>query len=159
MSEVLDVRRTFRARAPVASALVTDPLLHLVRLTGVRDAAEAARDALATVHRHPANRRGWPATATEASVRGARASAAIEGASTRLPADGRVTDPVLAGALRVGQALDGDGLANLVRTWSRAPLQVLARLHLLAGRTSWPTRRRWVDRVPTLASAWTCWLR
>lgn len=65
-------------------------------------------------------------------MRGARASAAIEGASIRLPADGRVTDPVLAGALRVGQALDGDALANLVRTWSRAPLQVLARLHLLA---------------------------
>ena len=112
---------------------MTDPLLHLVRLPGVRDAADEARDALAAVHRHPANRRGWPATATEASVRGARASAAIDGASTRLPADGRVTDPVLAGALRVGQALDGDGLANLVRTWSRAPLQVLARLHLLAG--------------------------
>lgn len=65
-------------------------------------------------------------------MRGARSSAAIEGASTRLPPDGRVTDPVLAGAMRVGQALDGDGLANLVRTWSRAPLQALARLHLLA---------------------------
>ncbi|WP_147124115.1 oxidoreductase, partial [Nocardia neocaledoniensis] len=45
---------------------------------------------------------------------------------------GRVSDPVLAGALRVGQALDGDALTNLVGTWQRAPLQALARLHLLA---------------------------
>jgi hypothetical protein len=49
-----------------------------------------------------------------------------------LPADGRVEEPVLAGALRVGRALDGEALTNTVRTWQRAPLQTLARLHLLA---------------------------
>jgi hypothetical protein len=111
---------------------VTDPLLALVDLPGIRAAAESARDALAEVHRHRANRRGWPTTAAEAAVRAARASAAIEGADITLPEDGRVIEPVLAGSLRVGQALDGDALANTVRTWQRAPLQTLARLHLLA---------------------------
>ncbi|MCP2278215.1 hypothetical protein SAMN04244553_5875 [Nocardia amikacinitolerans] len=111
---------------------MTDPLQPLVDLPGVRDAADRARDALAAVHRHKSNRRGWPTTAAEAAVRAARSSAAIDGGSTDLPADGRVEDPILAGSLRVGQALDGDALRNLTSTWQRAPLQALARLHLLA---------------------------
>ncbi|WP_280250081.1 oxidoreductase [Nocardia abscessus] len=111
---------------------MTDPLQPLVDLPGVRDAADRARDALAEVHRHKANRRGWPTTAAEAAVRAARSSAAIDGGSTDIPADGRVADPILAGSLRVGQALDGDALRNLVGVWQRAPLQALARLHLLA---------------------------
>ncbi len=112
--------------------VVSDVLQPLVDLPGVRDAADRARDALAEVHMHKANRRGWPTTAAEAAVRAARSSAALDGGATELPADGRVADPILAGALRVGQALDGDGLRNLVGVWQRAPLQALARLHLLA---------------------------
>ncbi|MGH3873587.1 MAG: oxidoreductase [Pseudonocardiaceae bacterium] len=96
-------------------------------LSGVSDAVARARDEVARVHRHPANRRGWPVTAAEASVRAARASAALDGGSTALPPDGSVDDPVLAGALRVAQALGG-----LLGTWRRAPLQALARLHVLA---------------------------
>ncbi|MET9492266.1 oxidoreductase [Nocardia sp. NPDC006630] len=111
---------------------MTDPLEPLVELPGVRDAADKARDALAGVHRHQANRRGWPTTAAEAAVRAARSSAAIEGGSIELPADGNVEDPILAGALRIGQALDGDALRTFVGVWERAPLQALARLHLLA---------------------------
>ncbi|MGW1743192.1 oxidoreductase [Nocardia sp. NPDC001965] len=111
---------------------MTDPLAPLIELPGVRAAADKARDALAEVHRHRANRRGWATTAAEASVRAARSSAALEGGSTELPADGAIADPILAGALRVGQALDGDALRNLVGIWDRAPLQALARLHLLA---------------------------
>jgi hypothetical protein len=106
---------------------VTDPLARLLELPGVTDAVDVARDAVADVHRHPANRRGWPATAAEASVRAARASAAIEGGGVDIPADGAVTDPVLAGALRVAESV---GL--LLATWQRAPLQALARLHVLA---------------------------
>ncbi|RDI66018.1 oxidoreductase [Nocardia pseudobrasiliensis] len=111
---------------------MSDVLQPLVELPGVREAADRARDALAEVHRHKANRRGWPTTAAEAAVRAARSSAAIDGGSTELPSDGQVADPLLAGALRVGQALDGDALRNLVAVWDRAPLQALARLHLLA---------------------------
>jgi hypothetical protein len=116
----------------LASYPVTDPLQPLVDLPGVREAADKARNALAAVHRHKANLRGWPTTAAEAAVRAARSSSAIDGGSTELVADGNVTDPILAGSLRVGQALDGDALRNLVGTWQRAPLQALARLHLLA---------------------------
>lgn len=111
---------------------MNDPLQPLVDLPGVRDAADRARDALGEVHRHKTNRRGWPTTAAEAAVRAARASASIDGGSTELPGAGEVGDPVLTGALRVAQALDGDALTNTVSTWQRAPLQTLARLHLLA---------------------------
>ncbi|MGH3824460.1 MAG: oxidoreductase [Pseudonocardiaceae bacterium] len=98
-----------------------------MELPGVGEAVTRARDAVAAVHRHPTNRRRWPATAAEASVRAARASAALDGGSTTLPSGGTVHDPVLAGALRVAQALGG-----LLGTWQRAPLQALARLHVLA---------------------------
>lgn len=101
-------------------------------LPGVADAAERARAALSEAHRHKTNRRGWPQTATEAAVRGARASAAIDGGDVELPADGDISDPLLAGALRLATALDGDSLPIMVGTWERAPLQVLARLHVLA---------------------------
>jgi len=104
-----------------------DPLRPLLDLPGVPAAVAAARDAVADVHRHPANRRGWPATAAEASVRAARASAALAGGAVDIPEDGAVTDPVLAGALRVAEAV-----GPLLGTWQRAPLQALARLHLLA---------------------------
>jgi hypothetical protein len=106
---------------------VTDPLVPLLDLPGVSAAVASARDAVADVHRHPTNQRGWPTTAAEASVRAARASAAVEGGNVDIPADGTVTDPVLAGALRVAESI---GL--LLGTWQRAPLQALARLHVLA---------------------------
>ncbi|MGH3766287.1 MAG: oxidoreductase [Pseudonocardiaceae bacterium] len=96
-------------------------------LPGVAQAVLGVRDAVTAVHRHPANRRRWPATAAEASVRAARASAVLDGGSATLPSDGPVHDPVLAGALRVAEALGG-----LLGTWQRAPRQALARLHMLA---------------------------
>ena len=107
-----------------------DPLAALLELPGVREAAEDARTAIDAVHRHPANRRGWPASAAEAAVRAGRSSAALDGGAVELGE--AVEDPVLAGALRVAGALDGEYLAGVVATWRRAPLQVLARLHLQA---------------------------
>lgn len=106
-----------------------DPLAPLVELPGVAEAAKRVRDAVDEVHRHPANRRGWPATAAEASMRAARASAALDGADPRLPSgsDQAIGDPVLAGAVRIAEAV-----GPLLGTWQRAPLQVLARLHVLA---------------------------
>lgn len=111
---------------------MTDPLAPLLELPGIVDAAERARDALGGVHRHKANRRGWPATAAEAAVRAARSSSALEGGSMDFPREGEDGDPILAGSLRVASALDGDALANMLPVWKRAPLQALARLHLLA---------------------------
>ncbi|MFC0429554.1 oxidoreductase [Kutzneria buriramensis] len=106
---------------------MTDPLAPLLDLPGVEAAVEAARDAVAEVHRHPSNRRGWPTTAAEASVRAARASAALDGGAVEIPSDGSVSDPILAGALRVAEAI-----GPLLGTWQKAPLQALARLHVLA---------------------------
>lgn len=106
----------------------TDPLAALLELPGVAAASADAADALARAHRHRSNLRGWPQNAAEASMRAARASAVLDGAQV-VAEDG--PDPVLAGALRVAQAMDG-GATTLVATWRRAPLQALARLHALA---------------------------
>ncbi|MBN4925356.1 oxidoreductase [Hoyosella rhizosphaerae] len=101
-------------------------------MSGIRDAAERARSVLGEAHRHNANRREWAKSATEASVRAARASSALDGGKTELDGTGDVQDPTLAGSLRVSQALDGESLENMVKVWKRAPLQVLAKLHMLA---------------------------
>ena len=99
-----------------------------------------ARDAVVTLHHHPVNRTGWTASAAEAALRAARASAALDGA--RLVIDRRagagrrrvprrrcqvVADPVLAGAVRAAEAT-----GRLLGVWRTAPLQALARLHVLA---------------------------
>ena len=110
----------------------TDPLAPLMELPGVEAAARRARDAVVTLHNHPVNVSSWAASAAEAALRAARASAALDGA--RLSAgqqgqsvEGIVTDPVLAGAVR---AVEETG--RLLGIWRSAPLQALARLHLLA---------------------------
>src|SRR5699024_7301326 len=62
---------------PVACTDVPKPsLAPLAELPGVAEAVARARAAVDEVHEHPVNRRGWPTTAAEASVRAARASAA-----------------------------------------------------------------------------------
>ncbi|MBU3750933.1 MAG: oxidoreductase [Mycobacterium sp.] len=101
-------------------------------LPGVADAADSARTALGRAHRHRTNLRNWPVTAAESAVRGARCSSALDGGGVQLEGEAAgADDPVLAGALRAGQALEG-GATNLIAVWQRAPLQALARLHALA---------------------------
>ncbi len=95
-----------------------------------------ARDALVTVHNHPVNQRGWPATAAEASLRAARASAALDGAPLEPAAEDAVTDPILAGAVRVAEQT-----GRLLAVWRTSPLQALARLHLVAAADLVPTER------------------
>lgn len=107
-----------------------DPLAPLADLPGVAKEGDEAREALGRAHRHRYNLRGWPATAAEAAVRAARASAVLDGASL-VVADADDMDPILAGALRVAEALEG-GATALVGVWQRAPLQAIARLHALA---------------------------
>ncbi|ACC43556.1 MULTISPECIES: hypothetical protein [Mycobacterium ulcerans group] len=118
--------------------MTADPLAALMELPGVGDASDRAREALGQAHRHRANLRGWPVTAAEAALRGARASSVLDGGPTRLEdlvdasaGDPVVNDPVFGGALRVAQALEG-GAGPLVGVWQKAPLQALARLHMLA---------------------------
>jgi hypothetical protein len=109
-----------------------DPLAPLVDLPGVAQASEDAREALGKVHRHRTNLRGWPATSAEAALRAARSSSVLDGGSLQLQdPESAQAEPVLAGALRVSEALAG-GATALVGVWQRAPLQALARLHMLA---------------------------
>jgi hypothetical protein len=123
----------------LACAGVTDPLAPLAELPGVAEACDEARAALGRAHRHRFNLRGWPQTAAEAAVRAARASSVLDGGSLTITGDearaseatGDVLDPVLAGALRVAEALEG-GATALVGVWQRAPMQAIARLHALA---------------------------
>ncbi|MGY1689232.1 oxidoreductase [Geodermatophilus sp. SYSU D01105] len=106
-----------------------DALAPLLDLPGVRDAADAARAGIDRLLRHRLMRNRSAEVSTESALRGARASAALEGVDVPL-ADlraGSVQDPVVQGALRTSVAL-----GSMVETWSRAPGQVLARLHVLA---------------------------
>jgi hypothetical protein len=110
---------------------VTAPLAPLLRLAGIPEALDAARNAVDKALRHPGLRRSGGKVAAEAGLRAAVASAALEGhgypvAEVRA---GTVTDPVLQGALRV--ARDLDAMAPL---WTRVPRQVLARAHVLIAR-------------------------
>jgi hypothetical protein len=117
------------AARPVARTPGPDPLAPLLDLPGVREAAEEARTAVDRLLGHRVLRRESAGVSAESALRGARASAALEGVDRPL-ADvraGEVDDPVVQGALRVSAALGG-----MVETWDRAPGQVLARLHVLA---------------------------
>ncbi|MBA2389644.1 MAG: oxidoreductase [Geodermatophilaceae bacterium] len=107
----------------------TDPLQPLLGLPGVAAAAAHARTDIDRLLAHRVLRRQSAPVSAESALRGARASAALSGSAYQLEAvrAGGVEDVVLAGALRVSAALGG-----FVDTWNRAPLQVLARLHVLA---------------------------
>lgn len=112
----------------------------LTGMPGVAERAEAARAACTQLRFNEALRRRIPEAAAESRVRGAQASAALEGAD--LPVD-RVRDHVR-GALpwpehpdpvdevvrgAVQATAETEHVVGLVRT---APLQALARLHVAA---------------------------
>ncbi len=107
----------------------------LLDLPDVSAALGDARVSVDAVLADRSLRRTGGRVAVEASLRCARASAALEG--TDQPLDevraGTVTDSLVQGALRVAEALPA-----LADTWARAPGQVLARLHLLAARGTLP---------------------
>ena len=158
----------------VRAAPAPDPLAAVAGLPGVAEAVARSRKAVDAARAHPVQRRRGPEVAAESALRGARASAAMEGAVIDLPAlreavrrgavgrarpdppvaagadagedadaiadkdagaiadkvagmTARADSPVILGAVRVSAEL-----ASLAPTWRRAPLQVLARLHLLA---------------------------
>jgi hypothetical protein len=114
-----------------------DPLAEAAALPGVSEAVSAARAAVDTLRGHRVLRRRSEQVAAESALRGARASAALEGADLPLEvvrrtlhAAGVLPDPegpFVHGALRVATEL-----GSQQETWRRAPLQVLARLHTLA---------------------------
>ncbi|MEV0613851.1 oxidoreductase [Nonomuraea sp. NPDC050404] len=108
---------------------MSDPLAVIAQLPGVSEAVEEARQAVDKLYRHRVLRRASPAVSAESSLRGARASAAIEGVDVPLDVLRRdeAHDPLVQGALRASAEMGRMG-----STWRRAPRQVLARLHAVA---------------------------
>ncbi|MDI6910559.1 oxidoreductase [Nocardioides sp.] len=108
--------------------MTTDPLSRLASLEGVPSAYAAARDGIDVMLRDRGLRRTSPETTAESLLRGAHASAVLEGsASTLAQVRAGEVDEVAADALRVSTELLG-----LVPALSRTPLQALARIHTLA---------------------------
>ena len=117
-----------------------EQLAALAALPGVAEATTAARQACTELRWHQALRRRIPEAAAESRVRGARASAALEGAEV----DVAVIRDLMRGALAwpeqpdpVEQVLRGVVQATAETEHVRglvagAPLQALARLHVAA---------------------------
>jgi Fic family protein len=109
---------------------VTDALADVAKLPGVDGAVDDARKAVDRLLGHRILRRRSAEVSTESALRGARASAVLDGASVTLD-ELRTTDspsdPVVQGSLRVSAEL-----GTLTETWRNAPRQALARLHVLA---------------------------
>ena len=115
----------------------TDPIADLASLPGVTEAVDEARAAVDRLRGHRVLRRQAEKVAAESALRGARASAALDGADLPLDVVRRTVQaggvlpapegPLVQGALRVAAEL-----GSMQSTWSHAPLQALARLHTLA---------------------------
>src|SRR4051794_6810948 len=110
----------------------------LAALAGVAEAVEDAREACTRLRWHPALRRRAAEARAEAGIRVVRASAALAGA--RLPVD--LVRDVARGAAGFPPDASGRAARGVLRAhaeaealapgWERAPLQVLARLHVVA---------------------------
>lgn len=122
----------------MSTIATTQALQRVSALPAVVEAVEGAREACTALRWHAALRRRTEGARAEAVARGARASAAMDGAP--LPLD--LVRDVLRGAAQApddaaGRALSGALRATveagrLAGTLGRSPLQTLARLHTAA---------------------------
>jgi hypothetical protein len=111
-----------------------DPLAWLTSLEGVPSAYAAVRDGIDAVLRDRGLRRTTPETTAESLLRGAHASAVLEGSTSSLAEVRAGTgDQVAQDAVRVSTEL-----LSLAPLLARAPSQALARIHALAGSGSLP---------------------
>lgn len=114
--------------------MTVDPLASLNALEGVPSGFAATRDGIDAMLRDRGLRRTSPDLTAEALLRGAWASAVLEGSSSTLE-DVRsgAADEIAQASLRVSTELLG-----LVPVLKSSPLQVFARLHALAAGGSLP---------------------
>jgi hypothetical protein len=114
--------------------VTTDPLAWLTSLEGVGAAYAATRDGIDAMLRDRGLRRTPPGTTAESLLRGAHASAVLEGSTSSMGdlVEGR-GDSIAADAVRLSAVVLSQ--APLVKT---APLQALARLHTVAATGSLP---------------------
>lgn len=117
--------------------MTVDPLAWLVSLEGVPSAYAAARDGIDVVLRDRGLRRTSPETTAESLLRGAHASAVLEGSvSTLAELREGGGDDIAKAAVRLSTELLG-----LIPTVRTAPLQAFARLHaVVASGTLEPDR-------------------
>jgi hypothetical protein len=107
----------------------TDPLTWLTELEGVPSAFAATRDGVDVMLRDRGLRRTTPEQTAESLLRGAHASAVLEGsASSAEEVRTDSGDQIAQAAVRVSTEL-----LSLVPVLGRAPAQVFARLHTLTG--------------------------
>jgi hypothetical protein len=112
----------------------TDPLAWLTSLEGVPSAYAAVRDGIDALLRDRGLRRTSPETTAESLLRGAHASAVLEGSGSTLEeVRAGTADQVASDAVRVSSELLG-----LAPSLMRSPLQALARMHALAARGTVP---------------------
>lgn len=106
-----------------------DPLTAVAALPGVPEAVADARAAVDRLLGHRVLRRRSAEVSGESALRGAWASAALEGAAADLALvrSGQIDTDEMRAALRVSAEL-----GNLQGIWERTPLQAVARLHLVA---------------------------
>jgi hypothetical protein len=109
---------------------VSDPLARLTSLEGVASAMAATRDGIDALLRDRGLRRTTPDLTAESLLRGAHASAVLEGSDSTLEA----VRAEGGGALdRAAVRLSAE-LLGLLPTLVSAPLQALARMHTLAAK-------------------------
>ncbi len=121
---------------------MTDVLAPLLDLPGVESAVSDARTAVDALLSHRVLRRGSAEVTAESALRGARASAELEGAGIELE---RLRGQLMAGGTVTLQSKDERGarlvegavrlhadLGQVLVSWRHSPRQALARLHVLA---------------------------
>ena len=119
-----------------------DPLAPLLALPGVPGAVAEARTAVDALLGHRVLRRRSAEVTAESALRGARASAQLEGAGIELErlrgqllAGGTVEphdrDPRTGAVVQAAVRLHAD-LGQVLAAWRRSPAQALARLHVVA---------------------------
>jgi hypothetical protein len=114
--------------------MTDDPLAELLALEGVPSAFAAVRDGIDAMLRDRGLRRTSPETTAESLLRGAHASAVLEGSGSSLAEvrDG-LGDEIAQASVRVSTEVLGQA-----KVLGRSPGQALARLHSLAGAGSLP---------------------
>ena len=114
--------------------MTTDPHAWLINLEGVPSGFAGARDGIDVVLRDRGLRRTGPELTGESLLRGAHASAVLEGSGSTLAqtraGDG---DEIAADVVRLATEL-----LSLVPVLRRQPLQAFARLHTVAARGALP---------------------
>jgi hypothetical protein len=130
------------------TSVVVSSLNSLATLEGVPSAYAAARDGIDAMLRDRGLRRTAPETTAESLLRGAHASAVLEGSRSSVGdvRDG-LGDDVAQDAVRVSTEL-----LSWAPTLTRSPLQVLARLHTVAAAASLPDDRLGRPRDPDSAT-------